>query len=224
MGDSKYYDTTAAIQVIGCVLNNPHLLDEDGSYTFSELDFVNEFHKVIFGSLYNLYNMGTTNLNTKTVEDYLQHKPESLAIYTAYKGAEWLHKAFQVAEIENFDYYYSRLRKMTLLRAYDNIGLNLSWLYDIDNVFDQELREKQDKQFDTLSLNELAELIENRISRVREMVVDNDSDESCQIGDEAEQLLQELETTPAIGYPLYDKFYDRIAMGARLGKIKNFFK
>ena len=128
MAGSKYYDTTAAIQVIGCVLNNPHLLDDDGTYSFSENDFSNEFHRVIFGSLHNLYNMGTTNLNTKTLEDYLQNRPNSLAIYNANKGAEWLHKTFKIAELENFDYYYSRLRKMTLLRAYDDIGLNVSWI------------------------------------------------------------------------------------------------
>ena len=59
MAGNKYYDATAAIQVIGCVLNNPHLLDEDGTYSFSENDFSNDFHRVIFGSLHNLYNMGT---------------------------------------------------------------------------------------------------------------------------------------------------------------------
>ena len=69
-----------------------------------------------------------------------------------------------------------------------------------------------------MTLNEIAEAIENKITRVREMAIDNDTDESCQIGDEAEKLLEELETTPAIGYPLYDKIYEKIAMGARLGK------
>ena len=202
MAGNKYYDTTAAIQVIGCVLNNPHLLDDEGIYIFNENDFVNDFHRVIFGSLHNLYNMGTTNLNTKAVEDYLQNRPKSLAIYNANKGAEWLYKTFKIAEIENFDYYYSRLRKMTLLRAYDDIGLDVSWIYNPDNLFDQELKEP----------------IENKITRVREMAIDNDTDESCQIGDEAEKLLEELETTPAIGYPLYDKIYEKIAMGARLGK------
>ena len=220
MAGNKFYDTTAAIQVIGGVLHNPRLLDEDGMYSFSEQDFLpNELHKVIFGSVYNLYNMGTTQLSTKVIEDYLQSKPQSLATYHAYKGAEWLHRVFKEAEIENFDYYYSRLRKMTLLRAYDDIGLNLSWIYDPDNIFDQELKEKQDKYLDSISIEDIAEAIETRITRVREMTLDNDSDESCQIGDDMEALLDELETTPAIGYPLYDNMFDKIAMGARRGKF-----
>lgn len=219
MAGSKYYDTTAAIQVIGCVLNNPRLLDEDSVYSYSEKDFANDFHKVIFGGLYNLYNMGTTKLSTRVLEDYFQSKPESLAIYNAHKGAEWLHKIFKSAEIENFDYYYSRLKKMTLLRTYNDIGLDVSWIYDPDNLFDQKLKEQQDKNLDEKSLNEIAELIETRITRVREMIIDNDEDESCQIGNEAEELLNELEATPAIGYPLYDKYYDKIAMGGRLGKF-----
>ena len=108
---------------------------------------------------------------------------------------------------------------MTLLRAYDDIGLNLSWIYDPDNIFDQELKEKQDKYLDSISIEDIAEAIEIRITRVREMTLDNDSDESCQIGDDMEALLDELETTPAIGYPLYDKVFDKIAMGARRGKF-----
>lgn len=220
MTDSKkYYDATAAIQVIGCVLNDPSLLDDTGKYTFSENDFINDFHKIIFGSLYNLYNNGTTRLNTKIIEDYLQNKPRSLAIYNANKGAEWLHNTFKEADLINFDYYYSRLRKMTLLRSYCEIGCDVSWIYNVDNVFDSELREEQDRRLDDYSLTEIADMIDNKITRIREMVINKDSDESCQIGDESEELYEELLTKPAIGYPLYDKIFDAIAMGGREGKF-----
>ncbi len=86
MAGNKYYDATAAIQVIGCVLNNPHLLDEDGTYSFSENDFSNDFHRVILEVCITYTIWVLTNLNTKTLEDYLQNKPNSLAIYNANKG------------------------------------------------------------------------------------------------------------------------------------------
>lgn len=216
---SKYYDSTSAIQVIGCILNNPHLLDEDGIYDFRAEDFNNEFHKVIFGSVYNLYNMGAEKLNTKVIEDYLSEKEHSFATYKANHGAEWLHQVYEQADILNFNYYYSRLKKMTLLRAYDNIGLDVSWIYDPDNIIDLEKKQEQSKLLDNTPIEEIADMIDNRVLHVREYLVDGDMDESCQIGDDAEKLLEELKQNPAIGYPLYDKVSSDIAMGARTGKF-----
>ena len=216
---SKYYDSTSAIQVIGCILNNPRLLDEDGIYDFRAEDFNNEFHKVIFGSVYNLYNMGAEKLNTKVIEDYLSEKEHSFATYKANHGAEWLHQVYEQADILNFNYYYSRLKKMTLLRAYDNIGLDVSWIYDPDNIIDLEKKQEQSKLLDNTPIEEIADMIDNRVLHIREYLVDGDMDESCQIGDDAEKLLEELKQNPAIGYPLYDKVSSDIAMGARTGKF-----
>ena len=36
----------------------------------------------------------------------------------------------------SFDYYYNRIKKMTLLRAYDNYGIDVTDIYDPDNIID----------------------------------------------------------------------------------------
>ena len=59
--NSKYVDIPSTIQVIGNIFNNPKLLDNE-KYTFYEEDFPNDFHKIIFGSIYNLYVMGAKDL------------------------------------------------------------------------------------------------------------------------------------------------------------------
>ena len=41
---SKYYDASSVIQVIGCSLKKPSLLDSDGQYFYNEDDFVSDFH------------------------------------------------------------------------------------------------------------------------------------------------------------------------------------
>ena len=51
---SKYVDVPAIVQVIGNIYLNPGLLDNE-KYKFYEEDFPNEFHKIIFGSIYNLH-------------------------------------------------------------------------------------------------------------------------------------------------------------------------
>lgn len=205
--------------MIGCFLNRPTLLDDDGQYSLRETDFDNEFHRVVYGAVSNLYGMGAEHITTKAIEDYLVNREKSYGIYKANNGADWLHKAFVGADVLNFDYYYDRVKKMTLLRTYDSIGFDVSWIYDPDNILDLKAKEEQGKKLDEASLDSIADEIDNRILRVREMVVDNDADESFQISDGIEDMIEGLRQSPAVGYPLYDTVTSRISMGAREGKF-----
>ena len=58
MAKSKYVDISAIVQVIGNIYNNPKLIDMDEKYFFIEDDFTEDFHKIIFGSIYNLHKLG----------------------------------------------------------------------------------------------------------------------------------------------------------------------
>lgn len=214
---SKYYDASAAIQVIGNILNNPALLDDTGLYTFREEDFDNEFHKVVFGSIYDLHFMGASNINVKTIEDFLANKEKSLAIYKVNNGANWIHEVYVNADVMNFDYYYNKLKKFTLLRTYDAIGMDVSWIFDPDNIVDLDLKQKQAKKLDETSLQDLADTIDNRISRVREMVVDNDSDESELAGKNVRKTIMGLKEKPIVGNSLFDPYTSAVTLGARMG-------
>ena len=54
---SKYHDPTATMQVIGCVFNNPQLLDITDKYSIIDEDFADSFHKVVFGAIYKLHEL-----------------------------------------------------------------------------------------------------------------------------------------------------------------------
>ena len=116
MSKSKYIDSPSAVQVIGCIMRQPSLMNDDGKYFFNEDDFPNDFHKTVFGAIFNLHQMGATGITIRTIEDYLSSRPESLAVYKTGKGSEWLKNVSNSADVANFDYYYNRIKKMTLLR------------------------------------------------------------------------------------------------------------
>ncbi len=144
----KYSDTTAIVQVIGCIYQNNNLLD-NSNYFFHEEDFTEDFHKIIFGSIYNLYQTGAKEINANTIEDYLENKPSSYAIFKNGKGVEYLQKITENIQLSTFDYYYQRMKKMTLLRMYDNAGMDLKWLYDIDNILDTKKKQVQEEWLDS---------------------------------------------------------------------------
>lgn len=216
----KYIDKTAMNQVIGCVMKNPKLLDADDKYIFSEEDFSDEIHQIIFGSIYNLHMLGSKEITLAAIEDYLKQRPKKLATYTANKGPEFILKCIENAQDTNFNYYYNRLKKMTLFRGYNEIaGMDLSWLYDIDNIFDPKKKQEQEDFIDNKTLEQLADIIDDKIMGIRSIYVDNASECGVQAGEGVDELLEELKENPEIGYPLYGPYINAVVRGARLKKF-----
>ena len=86
---SKFTDTTSIMQVIGCVYNNPSLLDQTEKYIITDDDFPDRFHKIVYGAIYNIYNLGASKINLKNVLDFLALHPKSEAVFKKEKGEEW---------------------------------------------------------------------------------------------------------------------------------------
>lgn len=216
---SKYIDIPATIQVIGGIYQDPNILDMEDKYHFYIEDFPEEFHKVIFGAIYNLHQLGAKEINIQTIDNYLEQRPKKYAIYKANKGEEYLERLEQITELPAFDYYYNRVKKMTLLRMYDKVGMDLKWLYDVDNVIDLKKKQKQEEWLDNHSLAEIADAIDLKISTIRLKYVENNTEDFSQCGDGLFELIEDLAKTPEFGVPLYGKYINTITRGARLKKF-----
>ena len=86
----KYIDVSALTNVIGNVFSNPKLLEATDKYFFSEEDFVDEFHKIVFGAIFNLHQLGVSEITLNAIEDYLASRPKKKAVYDTNKGNEYL--------------------------------------------------------------------------------------------------------------------------------------
>ena len=216
---SKYVDTVSAMQVIGSVFQEPDLLDATDKYLITDEDFTDEFHKIIFGSIYKLYEAGAKNITIESINDFLSSRPKSEAIYKVNKGDEWLLKVSENAQIEAFDYYYSRLKKFSLLRAYDNYGIDVSDIYDIDNIFDSQKRQKQEEYLDNASLEDIANKVDEKIDAIRIQYVDDVYEEAQQAGEGVYDLIDKFKLHPEVGVPLYGPLINTVTRGARLKKF-----
>lgn len=216
---SKYIDVSATIQVIGNIFKEPNLLDNE-KYHFNEDDFPNDFHKVIFGTVYNLHALGNKVITIDSIEDYLSQRPKSMATYKANKGREYLEKVVDMINPQTFPYYYSRLKKFTLLRMYnETCGMDLSWLYDVDNILDVKKKQEQEDWLDNVSLEEIANKIDKKIENIKISYVDDYGKDAAQAGDGLMSLVEELKAKPEFGYPMYGKYMNTIFRGARLKKV-----
>lgn len=216
---SKYVDTTSIMQVIGCVYNNPQLLDFTDKYTITDSDFANAFHRIVFGAIYKIHELGATSITLENIADFLSARPKSFAIYKENKGEEWILRVADTCSAMSFDYYYSRLKKMTLLRAYDNCGIDVSDIYDPDNILDVKKKELQEEILDNSTLEQIADKIDEKIDQIRLQYVDDSFGEASQAGDGIFDLIEKFKEHPEVGVPLYGNLINTITRGARLKKF-----
>lgn len=217
---SKYVDISACLQVIGCVYKNPSLLGETDKYNFHTEDFPDSFQRICFGAIHNLWNLGAKEISLITIEDYLSEKPKALAEYQANKGSEYLLKCADAAQDSAFDYYYGRMKKMTLMRMYqEQVGMDLSWLYDPDNLFDAKKKQQQEEYIDNCSLENLAKIIDDKIESIKAKYVDNIDTHGVAAAEGLRDLISSFKESPELGYPLYGKYMNTVTRGARLKKF-----
>ena len=216
---SKYVDITAIMQVIGNVYNNPQLLDFTDKYTITDEDFADEFHRIAFGAIYKVHELGADKITLENIFDFLSSRPKSATIFKQNKGEEWLLKIAENCMPEAFDYYYGRMKKFSLLRAYDKYGIDVSDIYDADNILDVKKKQQQEDILDNSTLEQIADKVENKIEKIRLQYVDDSFGVAIQAGDDIDGLIDRLKEHPEVGTPLYGPLINTVTRGARLKKF-----
>lgn len=216
---NKIVDIQTNMQVIGCVYLDPSLIEQSDKYSFSLDDFTEDFHKTIFGSIYNLFQLGARQIDVSTIEEFLSTRPKNYGIYKANNGAKWLEQVSMMAKPSAFTYYYNRMKKFTLLRMYDDVGLDISDLYDVDNVFDVKKKQKQEEWLDNTSLNDIADSIDDKIIQIKLKYANITEKDFHQAAEGIDDLIESLKTRPEVGSPLYGTLINTVTRGARLGKF-----
>lgn len=218
MNKNLYVDVPSIVQVLGSIFTHPEIL-ENGQYNFIPEDFPQDFHKIIFESIYNLNKLGVKKVTVETIEDYLNTNPKKYGIYQANQGSKYLEKITLAAQPDAFDFYYNRLKKFTLLRAYSDLGMDLSDFYD-PNSLDLKVLSLQEERLNNTSLENIANYIEIKIDEIKIKYAQESQDLFVEDnGDKIRRLIAGYKENPALGAPLYDEFSNTIFRGARRKKL-----
>lgn len=80
-----------------------------------------------------------------------------------------------------------------MLRAYNNFGLDVSYLYDPNNILDTKKRQMQEDWLDNTSLVEIAHTIDTKIDEIKSKYIEDDLGLGYQAGDGINELISDLE-------------------------------
>lgn len=209
-------DKNAIMQVIGCLIRNPLLFSEVGNNLNID-DFDNNLTKSIFNAIYNLYQLGADKVNVVDIDNYLQQYGGVYSNFQKENGIVYLQDCYELAQVENFQYYFNRLKKFSALRKLNKSGIDVSDIYDDDMTNSKKEKEKMDA-FDEMSVQDIFSFINKRVSDI-EYQYNINKQTACNAFDSIKELKEELKQTPEIGAPLQGDIYNVIVRGARKGKF-----
>lgn len=212
-----YQDKMAIMQVLGSILKNPLLLADSSKYELTNDDFPEKFHKIIFAAIFNLKEDGTEIINEVTIDGFLRDYDIQYAIFNNNDGLEYLVKIQELAEESNFDYYYKRLKKFSLIREMDGLGFNIKELYD-DEIIDPKEKEEMVEAFDKLGIEDILKVYETKMIEVKDKFKANSESQGIQAGEGASELLKRLRESPDIGVPLNSEMLTSVFRGSRKKK------
>lgn len=199
--------------MIGCLLQNPDLLDE---YCLTPEDFNGEdFHQIVFSSIYNLHNQGVKIIDCFALDSFISGYEKQYRIFTANNGLDYINDAVSMCEPENFVYNYNRIKKFSLLRYYDSQGYNIKPIYD-PTIIDPLQQEHEQQKFDKYTVEEIIDNVEIKLVDKPKERFNTVSEEKGQLaGTGLLDLIDSFRKHPEIGFPLQSKFMNALVRGAR---------
>ena len=211
---NKLIDRQACLQVLGSILQNPLLLNDlNRPIKKSEFNF-DPFFEIVFVALSNLFASGAKVLDIFAIDSYIMSKKEWKEYYQD-RGLEYITDAKDLCEPENYDYYYHRVRKYSLLRYYEGKGLDTRPIFDADKAEDDP---EEQQKFDKLTEQEIIGMVENVFVIHPDMeYCANTLTEDCLVGDGLIEMIEEYKNIPDFGLPFNSPALTTLARGQRLG-------
>ncbi|PAV30313.1 hypothetical protein CIL05_07535 [Virgibacillus profundi] len=212
-------EKSSTIQVLGSLIKQPDLLSETNEYKIEVNDFPEKFHRIIFAAIHNLYNSGDVEvIDSVVIDGFLSQYDVQYEIFNQNKGLEYLETIQEMAEVENFDYYYGRLKKFSLIREMDGLGFDISEVYD-ETIMNPREAEELQKKFDKMSIEDILGIYENKMVEIKDKFESDSEARGIQAGDGVDELLDRLKGSPNVGLPLNSPMLTAAASGARLKKF-----
>ena len=208
-------DKNSILQIFGCLMKHPQYLSESDKYQLALDDFYYKLDKYIFAALENLYRGGANKIQPIDVENYLQTNGAASVIFKKNNGIEYLQDAEYLAEVQNFDYYYTRLKKINLLNRLQEEGFDISEYYIEDLTNPKAL--DVNKNFETLEIDDILESVKRKVLGLENQFTQHEVTQTESAFEGILDIIDGARENIDIGAPVQGEILNEVMSGARLG-------
>lgn len=209
-------DKDTILQVICGLMQHPQYLDEKDKYILSIDDFSSLFEKYVFSAIYNLHKDGAQLITVFDIDNYFNTHKTAKAVFEQERGIEYLQDAQDFFVVDNFPFYYKRLKKFNCLRDLKKMGYNVSRIYceDLTNPKAKEINDL----FETYDVHDIFQLIKKPMMELEASYSVGDASETANATSGIEELLVDLQVRPEVGARLQGDIFNTVCRGARRTK------
>lgn len=205
------YNREEALNLLGNICNDLNIL-RDRSYDITVSDFDDLFHKTIFGVLTNLsLEKDVKAVDGFMVDKYLRNFPIQHKTFELNNGVESIEK-MKAVKGASLEYSYKITKKMSLLRRFKMVGMDVSELYD-ENCFDVIKTNLQRENLDKMSIDEIKQFFKIKLIEIDQDFQTQSDAYSFKAGDGIEDLLQRCKMADHWGATFQSKLFNAVFRG-----------
>lgn len=214
----ELFDNNTSIYIIGCLMRKPLLL-QDERYVFVKTDFYKPLHQMVFYAIFNMAQEGVEKITPQDIDLRLSQYDSQYNYFKKEKGYEFVAQCYELVEgsdEKQFNSYYNRLKKFSVLRDLESIGIDTTSFYDTSNPLNMET---QDQKLNNTSLNDICNQVRGKLVDIENRHIGKDEGGSQDASQGMRALVEELKKNPEVGLPLDGDIINYATRGARLGKL-----
>jgi len=211
-------DRAAYRQIIGSLMHNTLLLLEYPDIEAN--DFIETpTARACFYMIKKLYEAGAKTLSVFAVDsEFANHRDTAAANqYFSNGGVEFLNSAYEFAEPTNFDVYYKRIKKYSLLYHLQKAHYDISDFYvddkdSVDPLKEQEIAQRLDES----TIDDILNSVEGKFNDIKNNFI-NGRKQKTDPSNEIFSLIESLKERPDSGPDLEGEIFTTACRGAREG-------
>lgn len=213
-----FSDKDLYCQILGSIMVQPNVLQNLASpITLDDFDAEDRISRGIFLAVNNLTNSGAVSIDIDMIKAYIQPYEKLKYDYNKYHGDEFIEICLEKAAPDNFQAFYNKLKKNSLLRDLKNSGYNIS-PFDYEQAAGTEKELSIIQKYEEATEEDILSYVEKQFELLRSKhSISSVSQEN--IGDGIDELLQNLGEHRDQGAQLCGKMFNSIVRGARLGTM-----
>lgn len=210
-------DRHTIIQILGSLMSRPDILNDTDKYSFEPSDFTELFDRYVYSAIYNLYINGIETIHTTDLLNYFSNNNIVNEMIEKQNGVSFLNDCENFSDERNFDYYYNKLKKYSLIRELQKTGRDTSNIY-CEDIYDDNYNEINNK-FEKLTTTDIINTLKAETMDYEKRYVFNNQIEEGTPVDGIRDRLKRWKEVPEIGSALQGSIFNTICRGGRKGKV-----
>ena len=200
-------------QILGSLMKHPQFLSEIDKYSLSMTDFSTKFEKYIFTAIQGLWRNGAPKITAFDIESYMEANEGAKKIFEQQNGLEYLQDIEEFSNVENFPYYYAKLKKLNLLRDLKKQNFPVSEFYQEDLTAPDAAEINQ--RFEDLTVADIITAVKKRLLVLESDYAGTEEVQEWDISGDIDDIVDSFGEDGSVGLPIQGSIFNRVIDGAQ---------